>query len=114
MLGSGSVDSECHYELATRFLDELRTRTSLTDVCGCGGALSSLYLARLPLGAPHHDLSRPEGAGKYDPGVGGQLVYARRRLDVPYGRRVVPDAVNNAEFLHQIYTTADAAYGERL
>ena len=54
------------------------------------GPLSSLRVARLPLGASHADHARAEGAGADHPGLGHALADGRAGLDVLAGRRRDP------------------------
>ena len=78
------------------------------------GALPSLCLARLPLGASHADLPQAQGTGRDDRPLGRQLVHGRRRLDLRARPGVVPDRVNGAKFLHEIYVASKPDYTGRV
>ena len=72
-------------------------------------ALSSLCLARLPLGAPHPDLPQAQEARRRDLDVGGRADQWRARLAVRDRPGTIADTVNGTSELSDIYLLADPA-----
>ena len=77
---------------------------------GRAGALPSLRLARLPVGAPDADLPQAQGAGGDDRRLGGALADGASMAG-PSSRRpgATGDRLYGHRYLHELYARADAA-----
>ena len=71
-----------------------------------------LYVSlRLPLGPPDADLPQAQRPRRPHLGVGRQSADARERLDLrAEAPGVIPDPVNGARYLHEVYTAARPDY----
>ena len=89
-------------------------RRRLVRLQGGGRPLSSLCRARLPVGAPHADLSRDQEARPGDQRRVRDSGPARRRAGRSRATRHFPTArptrVNGFRYLHQAYTASDPHY----
>ena len=107
----------CASEVAVPQLGHAGRRAGPTGAARLQGRarpLPPLCLARLPVGAPHADLSRAEEARGHHLGLGRASFHGRERLDVLAEDGATGDTLYGLDFLHQIYTRADPAYSGRV
>ncbi len=76
--------------------------------------LSPICRVRVPVGAPHADLSQVEGARDADRHLGRQQLHGQAKAgrSTP-GPDMIPDSVNRVERLYELYTLADPTYSGR-